>query len=154
MSASPEEGGTKLQKRRPQQIPQQPQQIPQRQQIPQQQQVPQQQQQFVQQTRQPPEQVFMQEQIQMGSPEPRGSPIEIPIKVKKSLFGSTSSTDNTKKYALLVAVIFIILNSKIVWRQIIKLPFMGSVEPSMIALIINSLLAGLAFYIVSTFIIK
>ena len=153
MSASPEEGGTKLQKRRPQQIPQQipqqPQQIPQRQQVPQQQQ-----QQFVQQIRQPPEQVFMQEQIQTGSPEPRGSPLEIPIKVKKSFFGSSSTTDNTTKYALLVAVIFIILNSKIVWRQIIKLPFMGSVEPSMIALIINSLLAGLAFYIVSTFIIK
>jgi len=57
-------------------------------------------------------------------------------------------SDNLKT-SILVCVLFVIFNSKIVWRQIIKLPFMGTVEPSMLALIINSILAGLAFFIIT-----
>ena len=53
-----------------------------------------------------------------------------------------------------IALIFIILNSKIVWSQFGKLPFMGSMDPSMLALLINSLLSGIIFYIITTYVIK
>jgi hypothetical protein len=49
----------------------------------------------------------------------------------------------------LVACIFVLLNSKIIWTQIIKFPFMGNVEPSIVALLVNSVLAGVIFYIIS-----
>ena len=55
------------------------------------------------------------------------------------------------KQALLVALIFILLNSKMIWKQIIKIPFMGSVEPSIVALIVNSILAGIVFYLVNNY---
>ena len=169
--SSPEEGGTKLQKRKPQQIQQQsqqmmmdqpptfqqqrqiPQQMPQQmqmpQQIPQQMQMPPQPDQI---PRQSPEEMFNQG-IRV-SEKARGNVVEIPPKKteSKSAFGFTDSS--TFKYALLVSVIFIVLNSKIVWRQLIKLPFMGTVEPSMIALIVNSILAGIAYFVIANFIIK
>jgi hypothetical protein len=63
------------------------------------------------------------------------------------------SNDHSKlKQTILVVVIFVLLNSKLVWSQLLKLPFMGSVEPSIIALIINSILAGLAFYLLTNLI--
>jgi hypothetical protein len=34
-----------------------------------------------------------------------------------------------------------------------KLPFMGTVEPSIIALLVNSLLAGLIYFIIKKFLI-
>ena len=151
-----EEGGTKLEKRRPVPPPQQ-----------------QMQQQAYQIPEQPPtfipaprevqrptaEELFKQvpqvpqvpQQMQMPQAVPREALVEIPSK-KKSMFGATES--DTFKNAILVAVIFVVLNSKIVWRQIIKLPFMGSVEPSMIALVINSLLAAIAYYIITKFVMK
>ena len=58
------------------------------------------------------------------------------------------------KMSVVVALIFIILNSKIVWSQFGKLPFMGSMDPSMLALLINSILSGIIFYIITTYIIK
>jgi hypothetical protein len=48
-------------------------------------------------------------------------------------------------------VIFLLLNSKMVWKQIMLLPFMGGLDPSIVALVFNSVLAGLAFYLVSNF---
>ena len=39
-------------------------------------------------------------------------------------------------------------------KQIIKLPMMGMVEPSIIALIVNSILAGIVFYIISIYLSK
>jgi hypothetical protein len=60
---------------------------------------------------------------------------------------------NTKS-AILVVLIFLLLNSKIVWKQIINLPMMGSMEPSMVALIFNSLLAGIIFYIIINYLMK
>jgi hypothetical protein len=153
-----EEGGTKLEKRRPvpqpqQQMQQQAYQIPE--QPPTFMQVPQQMPREVQ--RPTAEELFKQQpiqvpqQMQMPQAIPRETLVEIPK--KKSMFGATTESD-TFKNAILVAVIFVVLNSKIVWRQIIKLPFMGSVEPSMIALVINSLLAAIAYYIITKFVMK
>jgi hypothetical protein len=66
--------------------------------------------------------------------------------LRKSPF---SFSDNSFKQAVLVSIIFVLLNSKIIWSQIIKLPFMGGMEPSILALIVNSILAAVIFYIVS-----
>ena len=60
-----------------------------------------------------------------------------------------SGDESKLKQTILVIVIFVLLNSKLVWSQLLKLPFMGTVEPSIIALIVNSILAGLAFYILT-----
>ena len=65
----------------------------------------------------------------------------------KSTF-SVQTNEISFKHAILVCLLFILLNSKMVWRQIIKLPLMGSVEPSIIALLVNSILSGLIFYII------
>lgn len=75
---------------------------------------------------------------------------------RKSRFGTQGTKLDSKniKYSLLIVVIFILLNSKIVWKQISKLPFMGTFEPSIIALIVNSILAGIVYYVMTTFIIK
>ena len=71
-----------------------------------------------------------------------------PSSFKKESFkqGFNIKEEDKLKYSIYVCLIFIILNSKIVWKQIIKLPLMGSIEPSIIALILNSLLAGVFFY--------
>jgi len=78
--------------------------------------------------------------------------------LKKSSFGKSSFgaafESSTFKNAVLVTVIFLLLNSKLIWKQIIQLPFMGSVEPSMIALIANAVIAGMAFYLISNFLMK
>ena len=82
-----------------------------------------------------------------------GEQIQIPVKSKssKSRFGNLSGTTQN---ALLVIILFILLNSKIIWRQIMKLPFMGSTEPSMIALFVNSLLAGIVFFIITKYVMN
>jgi hypothetical protein len=54
------------------------------------------------------------------------------------------------KNSLLVVVIFIVLNSKMIWKIISKMPMMGTVEPSILALIVNSIIAGIAFYLLSS----
>jgi hypothetical protein len=76
------------------------------------------------------------------------------IKGSKSGLGDNKTNKHNIKYAFIVALIFIILNSKIIWKQITKLPFMGTVEPSIIALVVNSILAGIIYYIITTFVIK
>ena len=138
--ASPSEGGTKIKKNKMQQ-----QQMPQQMQ---QQQMPQQMQQQQMHQQQMHQQQVMAKQQQMSE-----NSVQIPSKFTsrlKSAFGNISP-DNIK-YSLLVSVIFIILNSKIVWKQITKMPFMGTIDPSMIALITNSILAGIVFFIVSKFV--
>jgi hypothetical protein len=157
---------------------QQTQNIPQQQQYPQQiipqqqtQNIPQQiipqQQQYSQQNI--PQQQYPQQQQQQSIPE--NIPQIIPAPEKKSSFkinkSNTTSSSTTKsffgefiendkafKLSALVIFIFILLNHKIIWSQIQKLPFMGSIEPSILALIINSILAGVIFYVVSVFLIK
>ena len=78
--------------------------------------------------------------------------------LKKSSFGKSSFgaafESSTFKNAILVIAIFLLLNSKLIWKQIIQLPFMGSVEPSIIALIVNAIIAGMAFYLISNFLMK
>jgi membrane glycosyltransferase len=130
--ADQEEGGTKIQRRPVQQIPQQmPPQIPQ--QMPQQmpQQTPQQMPQQVQQ---------MKHQFVNNS---------VPSSIKNGTFKGFSFSNPVGKSTLLVIIIFILLNSRIAWRAISRIPMMGSIEPSILALIVNSLIAGIAFYILS-----
>lgn len=66
--------------------------------------------------------------------------------LKKTSF---SISDPSFKEAVLVAIIFVLLNSRIIWSQILKLPFMGGIEPSIMALLVNSILAAVVFYIFS-----
>ena len=129
-----EEGGTKIQRR--QQPPQQQMQPPQQQMQPPQQQMQQPQQQMQQpqqQMQQPPQQMQQPHLKQNFMPSILKKPIDIV----------------SLKYSIAVIVIFVILNSKIVWTQFSRLPFLNSVDPSIIALIINSILAGVVFYIIS-----
>jgi hypothetical protein len=139
---SSEEGGTRIQRRAP---PQQP---------PPQQNDPR----FAQR-----EQVYQPEQMyqeQMNVPQnmpviqqplPRGI-------LRKGKFSNSNGfidyNSVTFKYAIIVTCIFVLLNSKIIWKQIIQFPFMGGMEPSILALLINSLLAGIIFYVVSSVISK
>ncbi len=135
--SSPEEGGTRIQRRPPpppqQQMPPPP---------------PPQQQMDPRLAGGPPPQQYQQEQVyqQQMPPVP-------PIKFKKSNFGASSDyvdfSSVTFKYAVIVACIFVLLNSKIIWKQIIQFPFMGGAEPSILALFVNSILAGIIFYILS-----
>ena len=139
-----EEGGTKI-GRRP--APQQEQQQ-QRQQMPQ------------QQVQQQQQQDQYQQQQQQQQPQPGNSVGHHQLKsglATKSKFGSMGNiTFDVKdfKYSLLVMIIFIILNSKMIWKQLIKFPMMGELEPSMLALIVNSIIAGVCFYIIANYIIK
>ena len=143
--SSPEEGGTRIQRRAappppPPQQQQQQQQMPMNDPYSQQQEMPQQhhQQEHVYQHVPPP---------RIMSQPPRG------ILKSTSQFGKgfVNYDSVTFKYAVIVTCIFLLLNSKIIWKQIIQFPFMGGMEPSLIALIINSILAGVIFYILSNF---
>jgi len=78
-----------------------------------------------------------------------------PFKLNKNkLFGSFKPDTKSLnfKYAIVVTIIFILLNSKIIWTQISRLPFMGSFEPSILALLFNSVLSGVLFYIIIKFV--
>jgi len=138
MSSPGEEGGTRIQKR------QQPPPQPQFNQAPPQMQQP------------PPEQMYQQQQQQQQQPPQMYQPLPQPppppniVKFgKTSRFSAPNLDSVTFKYSILVACIFVLLNSKIIWTQIIKLPLMGNVEPSILALIVNSMLAAVIFYIIS-----
>ena len=41
-----------------------------------------------------------------------------------------------------------------IWKQIIKLPMMGTVDPSILALIVNAILAGIIFYFINNFLMQ
>ena len=139
-----EEGGTKLQKRPVQQISPQmsPQQQPQMSPQQQPQMSPQQQPQMSPQQYQQPQQQYQQPQQRMEIK-------QIPDKKNKRAFGFSWNDKNVKN-SLIVVVIFILLNSRMIWKVISKMPMMGSVEPSILALIVNSIIAGIVFYIIST----
>jgi len=132
-----EEGGTKIQRRNVQMDPQQEMMMDPEQAQQQQQMDPRQQQMLQQQMMHQQQQMHQQHQ-QHQQQSKKGGFIDF-----KSL-----------KMSVVVALIFIILNSKIVWSQFGKLPFMGSMDPSMLALLINSLLSGIIFYIITTYVIK
>lgn len=132
MSSSPEEGGTRIQRKAPQQ--QQMQQQP-----PSQGEDPR----FIQQQ----QQMYQQQQQQI--PQQVQQMVQPPILLRKNNKPFFDYNSKSFKYALIVTCIFILLNSKIIWKQIIQFPFMGGVEPSILALLINSILAGIIFYVVS-----
>jgi len=141
-------GGTKISKRAPSPPPPQ-QMMPQQQQMPQQ--MPQQMQQALPQMRPQqmmptPEEMYQMQQQQMMQAQGQQQPVPRIVKPKSSFGASVDS--KTLKYSVLVVLIFIILNSKIVWKQIQRLPFMGNMDPSIIALIVNSILAGVVFYVI------
>ena len=161
-----EEGGTKIPRRNIQQIPVNNQVVQQqmsneeilyKQQQMQQQQIQQQMQQQQMQQQQIQQQQMQQQQMQQqqtGQQQVKENLVNknIPTNVKtgvrfKDNFGLS---DKNSKNTLIVIVIFILLNSKIIWRTISRLPMMGSVEPSILALIVNSVLAGIVFYILSS----
>ena len=148
-----EEGGTKIQRRNIQQIPQQmPQMSQQQQQMLMQQQM---QQQNQQQMPQMSEQQYhqMQQQQQMQQQNQQGQQMQqMQQQIPRSILKKPKISLNNKniKNSLIVVVIFILLNSKMIWRALSKVPMMGTVEPSILALLVNSLLAGIVFYIIST----
>jgi hypothetical protein len=150
-----EEGGTKIQRRNVQQIPQQmPQMSQQQQQMMQQQMLMQQQQnqQGQQQMPQMSEQQYHQMQQQQQMQQNQGQQQmqqQIPRSILKKPKIFSLNNKNIKN-SLIVVVIFILLNSKMIWRALSKVPMMGTVEPSVLALLVNSLLAGIVFYIIST----
>ena len=91
------------------------------------------------------EQQMMQQQIPKG------------ILKKSSLKNNNSSNkfcfswNNVNiKNSIIVFVLFILLNSRIIWRALSRMPMMGTVEPSILALVVNSLIAGIVFYFVTT----
>jgi hypothetical protein len=153
-------GGTKLPRRNVQQIPQQgQQQMPPQQQMggqPTQEQIQQmqQQRQMMQQQQMQQQQMQQQSNFQNNTPQARQETIvnrSVPSSIKsgKKKF-CFSMNDTNVKNATIVFAIFILLNSKIIWRTIARLPMMGTLEPSILALIVNSILAGIIFYIVSS----
>lgn len=130
-----EEGGTKLQRRRvsaPQQMP--PEQMYQQQQQ--------------QQPRQYPP------QMQMQAPPPPPPPQQRYVQPSDSSGFCFSFENKNLKSSLLVIIIFLILNSKMIWKEIIRIPFMGSTEPSIIALIVNAMIAGIVYYLISSYFIN
>ena len=132
-----EEGGTKIQRNVHQQQQQHPEMMDQSQMDPQQEQ-----QMLHQQMLHQQQQMYQQQQQHQQQQHQQKSGF-------KKIFDMKSL-----KMSVVVALIFIILNSKIVWSQFGKLPFMGSMDPSMIALLINSLLSGIIFYVIITYVIK
>jgi hypothetical protein len=164
-----EVGGTKIQRRQPppqqQQMGQmnQQQQMTPEQQVAYQQQMAYQQQQYIQQqqmaSRQSVQNNVIPPQPVVEEPDEQVSAkmVKTVSKVKpsgsKSKFGETIGGNQSFKYALVVVLLFLVLNSKLIWKQLMKLPFMGTVEPSIVALIVNSILAGLIFFLISTFLI-
>ena len=115
---------------------------------------------------QQPQPMMQQQQPMMQQPQPTmqqpqpvaqpPSPVAPDTKstFSKSNFGNITFDITDFKYSLLVMLIFIILNSKIIWKQIARLPLMDGLDQSMIALLINSIIAGISFYIISNYIIK
>ena len=110
---------------------------------------PRQQQQMQQMQQMPP-------QYQQQMPQVQYQPqIEVPSKsFFKDKFSSSFTGNSNVKTAFLVTIIFFMLNSKLFWTQLTKLPMMGGYEPSMIALIVNSILAGIAYYLITKFLIS
>ena len=157
MADSPE-GGTKINRSRSgQQAPQQ-QMDPRMQQAPQQMDPRMQQQQMdpraqqqmdprIQQAQQQAQQQS-QQQMQMD-PAVMDSINKSRFKGMKSSFGSGVLNTPVLKTSVLVSLIFVLLNSKMIWKQLIKLPMMGVFDPSIFALIVNAILAGIIFYFIN-----
>jgi len=153
--ADSSEGGTKI-KRNTQQAGPRPQGDPRvQQQIdPRDPRVQQQMQQAQQQMDPRVQQQMQQMQMQQQMQQPIDPMMLEQIIKRKSNFGSDILNIPVLKTSILVSVIFILLNSKMIWKQIIKLPMMGTVDPSILALIVNAILAGIVFYFINNFLIS
>jgi hypothetical protein len=89
------------------------------------------------------------QQQQMSQPMPAPQPVPKSI-LKRTSMGPFSINNKNIRNGVIVVVLFILLNSKFIWRALTRIPMMGTFEPSILALIVNSLLAGIVFYIIST----
>jgi hypothetical protein len=91
----------------------------------------------------PPQQMY-QQQVQEEAP-------QLPKSVlKKTKYGPFSINNKNIRNGVIVVVIFILLNSKFIWKALGRLPMMGTFEPSILALVVNSIIAGIVFYVIST----
>jgi len=143
-----QEGGTRINRGGPPQQQGPPDNMMAQQRPPQQQMDPQEAAYYQQQAQQ---QAYQQAQ-QQQQPRPAKGILKPNSNYMKSAFGGYDAA--TFKNALLVTLIFVLLNSKMIWKQIIQFPMMGSVDPSIVALIVNSIIAGMVFYLISNFIMK
>ena len=150
MADSPE-GGTKINRNRNVQQMGGPQQSPpqQMQQAPQQQMDPRAQQQMDPRVQQQMQQQQMYQQAQQMDPMVVESINKNRLKSMKNMFGTGALNTSVLKTSILVSLIFVLLNSKMIWKQLIKLPMMGTVDPSILALIVNAILAGIIFYCIN-----
>jgi len=145
-----QEGGTRINRSGPPQQQGPPDNMMSQQRPPQQQMDPQEAAYYQQQAQQ---QAYQQAQQQaQQQPRPAKGILKQSSNFGKSAFGGYDAA--TFKNALLVTLIFVLLNSKMIWKQIIQFPMMGTVDPSIIALIVNSIIAGMVFYLISNFIMK
>ena len=92
---------------------------------------------------------MQQQQMQQMDPSVMDSINKSRFKGMKSSFGSGALNTPVLKTSILVSLIFVLLNSKMIWKQLIKLPMMGTVDPSILALIVNAILAGIIFYCIN-----
>jgi hypothetical protein len=149
-------GGTKILKKPNPNAQMMQQQGPMQQQMMQQGPTPQQM--MMQQQGPPPQQIMPQQMMQQGPPPQQMMPQQMMQQGPMPQFGRSKSNFNLDskqfKLSVLVMLIFIILNSKIIWKQISRLPFMGSMDPSIIALVVNSIVAGVIFYLISSVLFK
>ena len=94
-----------------------------------------------------------------GPPPQQQRPQMPPMMIPPTAFGKSKSRfggpENKMylKYSILVFLIFIILNSKIIWKQLMTIPGLSGVEPSIMSLLVNSLIAGILFFIISKYVI-
>ena len=110
------------------------------------------------------EQMMMQQQYeQQLPPQAQQQPVYLPPQpqfvpkrsiLKKNPLDNFSADVPLIKNTVLVSIIFILLNSKFIWKQILQFPFMGNLEPSMVGLLVNSILAGIMFYLISNYLIN
>jgi hypothetical protein len=82
-------------------------------------------------------------------PEPKKK--KVSWKSKMDVF--TNCKSSSFKELILIVCIFVLLNSKIVYRELSKLPMMGTMDPSLLALLLNSVLAGIVFIIIKSVLI-
>jgi hypothetical protein len=95
------------------------------------------------------QQQMQQQQMQQMDPMVVESINKNRMKSMKNMFGNGPLNTSVLKTSVLVSLIFVLLNSKMVWKQLIKLPMMGTVDPSILALIVNAILAGIIFYCIN-----
>jgi len=97
----------------------------------------------------PPPQMYQQMPQQMQQVQEEAPQLPKSV-LKKTKYGPFSINNKNIRNGVIVVVIFILLNSKFIWKALGRLPMMGTFEPSILALVVNSIIAGIVFYVIST----